>query len=431
MIMAYNKQNTNPNVPNLSFKREQSETCFDSAERVINQKQNVPNLRFPEFSEDWVQTTIGEIGNIKNGPFGSVLHAEDYVSNGVPIVTTEHFKFGTLPTISEGIPQVSDEDYIRLKGYVLNENDIVFSRVGSVDINALVGKKQSGWLFSGRVLRVRPMVKINPLCLHYVLSTESVKKDIRNRAVGQTMPSINTPILSKTALKIPNNIIEQNKIASLLSLLDNRIATQNKIIEDLKKLKVAIIENAFCGKHYNYKIGDIITQISNRNKSNKETNVLSVSNKLGFVEQSEQFEDRTVASEDVTNYKIVRTNDFVYNPARINVGSIARLKQYESGIVSPMYICFHAKKNVLPEYLEMFFLTQYFKHEMYKRLEGSVRLCLSFEGLTNIPISIPEIPLQKEISEKILAFETKIGIEEHYLNALEKQKQYLLQQMFI
>ena len=62
-----------------------------------------------------------------------------------------------------------------------------------------------------------------------------------------------------------------------------------------------------------------------------------------------------------------------------------------------MYICFHAKKNVLPEYLEMVFLTQYFKHEMYKRLEGSVRLCLSFEGLTNIPISIPEIPLQKEI----------------------------------
>lgn len=156
-----------------------------------------------------------------------------------------------------------------------------------------------------------------------------------------------------------------------------------------------------------------------------------MSNKLGFVEQSEQFEDRTVASEDVTNYKIVRANDFAYNPARINVGSIARLKQYESGIVSPMYICFHAKKNVLPEYLEMFFLTQYFKHEMCKRLEGSVRLCLSFEGLTNIPIFIPGIPLQKEISEKVLAFETKIGTEGYYLNALERQKQYLLQQMFI
>ena len=64
MIMADNKQNTNPNVPNLSFKREQSETCFDSAERVINQKQNVPNLRFPEFIEDWDQKSISDVANV-------------------------------------------------------------------------------------------------------------------------------------------------------------------------------------------------------------------------------------------------------------------------------------------------------------------------------------------------------------------------------
>ena len=154
-------------------------------------------------------------------------------------------------------------------------------------------------------------------------------------------------------------------------------------------------------------------------------NVLSVSNKLGFVEQSEQFEDRTVASEDITKYKIVRTNDFAYNPARINVGSIARLKQqHESGIVSPMYICFHTKKDVLPEYLEIFFHTQFFKHEMYKRLEGSVRLCLSYEGLANIPIFVPEIPSQIEISERILAFEEKIATEEYYLNILLSKKAF-------
>ena len=264
----------------------------------------------------------------------------------------------------------------------------------------------------------------------YAFASSLFHNQIRRIAQGTKIYSISSKNFAECCIGIPSKD-EQTKIAKLLAHIDARISTQSKIIEDLKKLKVAIIENAFCGKHYNYKIGDIITQISNRNKSNKESNVLSVSNKLGFVEQSEQFEDRTVASDDVTNYKIVRINDFAYNPARINVGSIARLKQYESGIVSPMYICFHAKKNVLPKYLEMFFLTQYFKHEMYKRLEGSVRLCLSFEGLTNIPIFVPEIPLQKEISEKVLAFETKIEIEEHYINALEKQKQYLLQHMFI
>ena len=202
-------------------------------------------MRFPEFSGEWKCTTIGNIGDIKNGPFGSVLHAEDYVENGIPIVTTEHFKTGLMPSDKFGIPQVSNEDYIRLKGYRLETNDIVFSRVGSVDINAHVGIEQNGWLFSGRVLRVRPKYDIDSLFLHYALSTEAVKRDIRNRAVGQTMPSINTPILSSTTIQLPKDLFEQKKVAHFLRLLDERIITQNKIIEDLKKLKSAISERLF------------------------------------------------------------------------------------------------------------------------------------------------------------------------------------------
>ena len=128
---------------------------------------------------------------------------------------------------------------------MLETDDIVFSRVGSVDINAHVEHVQQGWLFSGRVLRVRPIKSVNSLCLHYVLSTESVKRDIRNRAVGQTMPSINTPILSNTGIYMSQSEAEQKKIADLLSLIDERISTQNKIIEDLKKLKSAIIEKLY------------------------------------------------------------------------------------------------------------------------------------------------------------------------------------------
>ena len=191
-------------------------------------------MRFPEFSGEWDITTIGEISNIKNGPFGSVLHAEDYVSDGIPIVTTEHFKSGSLPIVKDGIPQVSEQDYIRLKGYKLQTNDIVFSRVGSVDINAYVSDTQNGWLFSGRVLRVRPISSVNSLCLHFVLSTEKVKQGIRSRAVGQTMPSINTPILSTTNIFLPKSLEEQRKISIFLALIDARLETQQKIIEDLK-----------------------------------------------------------------------------------------------------------------------------------------------------------------------------------------------------
>ena len=383
MTTTINNEHKKLNVPN---KREQNQTCLDSAEREgLRPKGNVPNLRFPEFVGEWEKRTIGEISTIKNGPFGSVLHADDYVDEGIPIVTTEHFKNGNLPLSKNGIPQVSEDDYYRLRGYKLEKDDIVFSRVGSIDINAHVEQPQQGWLFSGRVLRVRPIKSVNSLCLHYILSTESVKRSIRNRAVGQTMPSINTPILSNTKINIPQSVGEQKKIANLLALLDERIATQNKIIEDLKKLKSAIIEieytpNAKTTSH----IGDIIEQISKRNKNNAIQNVLSVSNRQGFIKQSDQFENRNVASEDTSNYKIVEQNNFAFNPARINVGSIARLTTFEKGIVSPMYICFRTQENVAPEYIDYFFESKHFYCEIQKRLEGSVRQCLSFEGLCNI-----------------------------------------------
>jgi len=142
-------------------------------------------------------------------------------------------------------------------------------------------------------------------------------------------------------------------------------------------------------------IGDVIEQISKRNKNNAIQNVLSVSNRQGFIKQSDQFENRNVASEDTSNYKIVEQNDFAFNPARINVGSIARLTTFEKGIVSPMYVCFRTQENVAPEYIDYFFESKHFYCEIQKRLEGSVRQCLSFEGLCNIPLSLPSFEIQQ------------------------------------
>ena len=225
---------------------------------------------------------------------------------------------------------------------------------------------------------------------------------------------------------------EQEKIANLVSLLDERISTQNKIIEDLKKLKSAIIEieytpNTKTTSH----IGDVIEQISKRNKNNVIKNVLSVSNRQGFIKQSDQFENRNIASEDTSNYKIVEQNNFAFNPARINVGSIARLTTFEKGIVSPMYICFRPQENVAPEYIDYFFESKHFYCEIQKRLEGSVRQCLSFEGLCNIPLSLPSFEMQQRIGKRLFTLGQKIKTETDLLELLNKQKQYLLRQMFI
>ena len=254
---------------------------------------------------------------------------------------------------------------------------------------------------------------------------------VKRMSAKNSVDSVRKEMITDMPLSLPSHQ-EQVKIGYLLSLLDERIATQNKIIEDLKKLKSAIIEieytpNTKTTSH----IGNVIEQISKRNKNNAIQNVLSVSNRQGFIKQSDQFENRNVASEDTSNYKIVEKNDFAFNPARINVGSIARLTTFEKGIVSPMYICFRTQENVAPEYIDFFFESKHFYCEIQKRLEGSVRQCLSFEGLCNIPFSLPSLEMQQRIGKRLFILGQKIKTETDLLELLNKQKQYLLRQMFI
>ena len=395
-----------------------------------HKKLNVPNLRFPEFQGEWKNTTIGEIATIKNGPFGSVLHAEDYVDEGMPIVTTEHFKSGNLPLSKNGIPQVSEDDYCRLKGYMLETDDIVFSRVGSVDINAHVEHVQQGWLFSGRVLRVRPIKSVNSLCLHYVLSTESVKRDIRNRAVGQTMPSINTPILSNTGIYMSQSEAEQKKIADLLSLIDERIATQNKIIEDLKKLKSAIIEKLYSeiqGKEYSYR--QLFDVVNERNKQMEYSNILSASQEKGMINRDDLNLDIQFERSNINTYKIVRAGDYVIHLRSFQGGFAFSDK---SGVCSPAYTILRPNSFLEYSYLSNYFTSQRFIKSLiivtYGIRDGR---SINVDEWLSMKITIPSKEHQQYIVKIIGSFDRKIESEEAYTILLSKQKQYILCKMFI
>ena len=366
-----------------------------------HKKLNVPNLRFPEFKGEWEEYRIEDITvNISSG------RCKSHSSNG------KYNLYG-----STGIIGKTDEA-------CYEGNLVLVARVGANAGFLQIINEPCG--ITDNTLIIKPK-EVDVQYIYYFLQHFNLNRLI----FGSGQPLITGGMLKKVKVSL-GTIQEQNKITRLLSILDERITTQNKIIEDLKKLKSAIIERAYCDRSYHpYRIGDVIEQISERNKDKSIDMVLSVSNKQGFINQSEQFEDRIIASEDTSNYKIVHKNDFAYNPARINVGSIARLTTIEKGIVSPMYICFRVRKEVVSEYLEHFFSTSYFFYEMQKRLEGSVRQCLSFEGICNIPIYIPSSEEQHTIGKKISVLLGKIDIETHYHFKLVEQKHYLLRQMFI
>ena len=313
---------------------------------------------------------------------------------------------------------------------VLKENDILYQCVRPYQLN--------NYIFEGDTIQcvastgyAQLRTTQFPLYIFQALHTKRFTNQVLERCTGTNYPAINSSDLGTVEVPICS-LPEQVKIGSLLALIDSRIKTQSKIIEELTALRSALLEKVFQVSNPTLEVGAIAHQTSERNKLCRYSNVLSVSNRFGFINQSEQFEDRNVASDDVRNYKVVHRGDFAYNPARINVGSIAMLKSFESGIVSPMYICFQVDDTIVdPSFFELFLETKAFKDEMEIRLEGSVRRCLSFEALCEIHLPRPALLVQRSISDKIGNISSKIKLEDSILRAYIRQKEWLLKQMFI
>ena len=378
-----------------------------------------PALRFKGFTDPWEQRKLGDISEIKTGPFGSTLHADDYVSDGIPIITTEHFKTGSLPTDKYGLPQVSENDFSRLSAYILNAGDIVFSRVGSVDINALITPFQSTWLFSGRVLRVRPQNKNSSQFLHTLLETEDVKNDIRTRAVGQTMPSINTEILKTTPLRLPESTLEQEQLGKYFLNLDTLITLHQRKYEKLVNIKKSMLDKmfpkngasvpeirfkGFTDPWEQRKLEEYLEVSGQKNFEGIYTkeDVLSVSGDFGIVNQIE-FQGRSFAGASVANYGVVETGDIVYtkSPLKSNPYGIIKANKGKNGIVSTLYAVYKPKQSANPEFVQIYFeqdarMNNYMHPLVNKGAKNDMKV--SAENALKGQIVFPDIKEQRTIS---------------------------------
>ena len=399
---------------------------------------NVPALRFPEFSGEWEKYRVSDI--LEFYPTNSLswdqleydggeclnLHY-GLIHNGLPVQV--NLSKDSLPSIKA--------DFFPKRYTFCQDGDIAFADA-SEDTND-VGKAIEFYYCAGKeavcglhTIHGRDKLGITvPGFKGYVFSSKVFHDQIKTIAQGTKVFSIKASNFDEVVLGIPSKE-EQKKISRLLMAIDERITTQSKIIEELNILRSALIEEVFQSPCDTIAIGSVAYQTLERNRKSIYTNVLSVSNRYGFINQSEQFEDRNVASDDVRNYKIVRNGDFAYNPARINVGSIAMLRRFDSGIVSPMYVCFRIDTSIVdPSYFELFLKSRSFKDEMEIRLEGSVRRCLSFDAMREIHIPCPDIKDQCTIAENIGKISSKLELEEGILAAYADQKAWLLNQMFI
>ncbi|WP_441652172.1 restriction endonuclease subunit S [Enterococcus faecalis] len=389
---------------------------------------------------------MGEVSEIRTGPFGSTLHAEDYVKDGFPIITTEHFKNGELPESKDNVPQVSAEDYNRLKSYTLNEEDIVFSRVGSVDLNALVSKAQSRWLFSGRVLRVRSNNRINSQYLHYELSTTRAKNDVISRAVGQTMPSINTEILKSTSIYFPKFTDEQYKIGVFFKKLDDTITLHQRKLDQLKELKKAYLQVMFPGKDERVpklrfadfeeeweqcKFFDMWEKSSDRNKELK----YSSKDVLSVAKMTKNPVERNSSDEYMKTYNILHYGDIAFEGNKSKDYSFGRfvLNNLQDGIVSHVFIVFKPKVKMDIDFMKVYINNEYFmKHHLVKATTKTLMMTtLNVQDMNKQKLRIPSLNEQERIGKFFKELDHAITLHQNKLTQLNSLKKSYLQNMFI
>lgn len=389
-----------------------------------NKKLNVPNLRFPEFQGEWEESTIGEMFDLYSGNTPSRLNKE-------------HFK-GTVNWISSGELK---EHYIYSSKEQISEEaakSLKLLPVGTFVI-AIYGLEAEGVRGTGSIIQ-EPST-ISQACMSFipkgVIENEFLYSWYKKHgnvigiryAQGTKQQNLSYDILEKFRIAYPNTK-EQEKLNKFISLLDERISTQSKIIEDLKKLKSAIIEKLYSeiqGKEYSYR--QLFEIINERNNRLEFSNVLSASQERGMVSREELNLDIHFERSNISTYKIVRNGDYVIH-LRSFQGGFAFSNIV--GVCSPAYTIMRPKDLLEYGYLSYYFTSRQFIKSLvivtYGIRDGR---SINVDEWLDMKIVIPTKERQRHIVRTIKVFENRIENEEMYASCLLKQKQYLLRQMFI
>ena len=394
---------------------------------------NSPSIRFPEFTGEWKNTTLEECVDFLDGQ-RKPIKSDD--RKGEKRLYPYYGASGIIDYIDE---YIFDGDYILLSEDGANIIDrnyrVAFIANGKIWVNN-----------HAHVLQPHKEMNINFLSE----ALERINYAIYN--TGTTMPKLNQEICRKINLNMPP-LSEQNKIGNLLYLLNERIATQNRLIEDLKKLRCAIIENVFCSPNHNesalrfkgntdplstYRMEDFCSRITRKNKDNQCSLVLTIAAQYGLVDQ-ESFFNKTVASENLAGYYLLHKGEFAYNrsySAGYDWGAVKRLEKYPEGVLSTLYICFKIDESAVDsDYLAYYFEST----KWHKGLSDIAGEGARNHGLLNVSVNdyfntrhrFHCMREQKIIASMLNVISQKENDEIALYDNYQKQKQYLLRKMFI
>ncbi|ADV48159.1 restriction modification system DNA specificity domain protein [Cellulophaga algicola DSM 14237] len=416
----------------------------------------VPKLRFKEFDGEWRMSQFGKLykfyttnsfsrdklnyesGKVKNIHYGDIhtkFQSYFYLNNEyVPFVNDDL-----------DLSKIKDEAFCKIGDLIIADASEDYADIGkTIEIIDINDEKVIAGLHT---FLARPFSKETYIgFISYLLKSWNLRKQIMTIAQGTKVLGLSMGRFSQLKLNTPS-LPEQQKIASFLSAVDEKIQQLNKKKTLLEQYKKGVMQQLFSGDlrfkdenggdfpdwEENKQLGTLTYKVGKKNKNNIQYPIYSINNQEGFRPQSEQFDglDSNDRGYDISLYKIVDAETFAYNPARINVGSIGYSYDLKRVIVSSLYVCFKTKDTLEDLFLLAYLDTYSFQKDILRYEEGGVRQYLFYDNFSHIKIPLPTTQEQQKIANYLSAIDTKIETVNQQINKTQAFKKGLLQGMFV
>lgn len=418
----------------------------------------VPKLRFPEFKNDgeWEEDYVENLFTFL--PNNTLSRAELNFESGS--VLNVHYgdvliKFGECLDVKRDVmPRITDDNFaLKYNSSRLKDGDIIIADTAE---DETVGKCTEIVNLTDEIvvpglhtIALRPKREFASRYLGFYMNSYAFRTQLFRLMQGVKVTSISKSALKTATIRFPSSIDEQRWIASCLSALDEMLSASNDKLEQLKVYKKGLMQKLFPtpGKtlpEYRFPefkddkewtvstLGAVTKVINRRNKSNRVLPVYSISNKRGFILQSEQFDgvDSNDRGYDISAYKIVTSHLFAYNPARINVGSWGYSDCIKEGLISSLYVCFKCTDELADDFLKCFMDSYYFQRAVDNNVEGGIRSYLFYENFSRIKIPLPSLQEQKKVASCIISVNSMIDLYSERVETLESYKKSLMQRLF-
>ena len=401
---------------------------------------NVPNLRFPEFIEEWKRCIIGELTTKVGSGVTPRGGKAVYKSEGHPFVRSQNVGLGHL--ILDDITYIDEYTHQRQKSTELQLDDVLLNITGaSIGRSALVNQQIMGGNVNQHVCIIRANKKLIPSFLCYFLLSQYGQKQIESFQAGGNRQGLNFEQIRSIKIGLPS-LEEQKKIADLLLLIEQRITTQNKIIEKLQSLIKGLNDSLY--KQYGNAITTSFSDLGHSYSG------LSGKSSEDFGSGKPFITYLNVYSNNVVNeneYQYVRINDgekqnivqcgdvlFTLSsetPEEVGVGSV--YLGIDEVFLNSFCFGFHIdnKELAYPPYFSYYVSSTPFRKFIYPFAQGSTRFNLCKADFEKASIKLPSLNNQKHIYAILNSITGKIEMEKNLLECYTTQKQYLLRQMFI